>query len=128
MIYVDTSVVLAQLLAEDVQPSDDLWASELVSSRLLEYEVWSRIHAGGLGSSHTDTVRHALAGISFMEMDRSILVRLLHPFPIPVRTLDAIHLASAAHLLDRGVDVSLATYDRRMRDLGQAIGMDLYPL
>ncbi len=39
MIYLETSVALAQLLAEDRRPPDSLWNSELVSSRLTEYEV-----------------------------------------------------------------------------------------
>ena len=41
MIYLDTSVVLAHLLAEDRMPPRKLWEEELVSSRLLEYELWT---------------------------------------------------------------------------------------
>lgn len=37
MIYLDTSVALAHLLAEDRQPPASLWDETLVSSRLLEY-------------------------------------------------------------------------------------------
>ncbi len=36
MIYLDSSVALAHLLAEDRFPSEDLWQQQLVSSRLLE--------------------------------------------------------------------------------------------
>ena len=50
MIYVDTSVVLAQLLAEDRRPSDSLWESSLVSSRLLEYEAWNRLSSIGIAA------------------------------------------------------------------------------
>jgi len=35
-----SSVALAHLLAEDRFPPEDLWQRQLVSSRLLEYEVW----------------------------------------------------------------------------------------
>jgi hypothetical protein len=45
VIYLDTSVALAQLLAEDRLPPERLWQETLVSSRLLEYEIWNRIHA-----------------------------------------------------------------------------------
>ena len=38
MIYVDTSVVLAELLAEDRSPPARLWESDLVSSRLLDLQ------------------------------------------------------------------------------------------
>jgi len=39
VIYLDTSVALAQLLSEDRLPPDRLWSETLVSSRLLEYEI-----------------------------------------------------------------------------------------
>ena len=39
MIYVDTSVVVAQLLAEDRCPPEDLWTATPISSRLTEYEI-----------------------------------------------------------------------------------------
>ena len=54
MIYVDTSVLLAQLLAEDKAPPENLWNESLVSSRLLEYETWTRLHALKVAHSHGD--------------------------------------------------------------------------
>jgi hypothetical protein len=45
VIHLDSSVALAHVLAEDRFPAEDLWRQQLVSSRLLEYEVWNRIHA-----------------------------------------------------------------------------------
>jgi hypothetical protein len=36
MIYLDSSVALAHLLAEDRFPPDKLWEEQLVSSRILE--------------------------------------------------------------------------------------------
>ena len=56
MIYLDTSVALAQLLAEDRIPPSTLWQEELVSSRLLEYEIWTRINALELTRSHGEFV------------------------------------------------------------------------
>lgn len=50
MIYLDTSVALAQLLAEDRVPPEPLWRDSLVSSRLLEYEIWTRFTRGGLAN------------------------------------------------------------------------------
>ena len=57
MIYLDTSAALAQLLAEDRHPPDSLWEQPLVSSRLLEYEAWTRIHARRLGRTHGEGLR-----------------------------------------------------------------------
>ncbi len=45
MTYLDASVALAHLLAEDRVPPERLWQENLISSRLLEYEIWTRIHA-----------------------------------------------------------------------------------
>lgn len=49
MIYLDSSVVLAELLTENRRPSPSIGDEDLVTSRLLEYEVWVRLHDRGLG-------------------------------------------------------------------------------
>ena len=43
-----------------------------------------------------------------------MLARALDAFPVSVRTLDALHLSSLEFLGGRGLDVELASYDRRM--------------
>jgi uncharacterized protein len=128
VIYLDTSVVLAHLLAEDYRPPDELWAEELVTSRLLEFELWNRLHARDLGRSHGDLARLLLARLAWVELRADVLERALRPFATPVRTLDAIHLASLSFLRERGRAVELATYDRRMADAVGTMGVDLYPL
>lgn len=125
MIYVDTSVLLAQALAEDRIPNPEIWSETLVSSRLLEYEVWTRINGGGLARSHGDVVQRLLEGITFEELDRDVLSRSLDPFPVPVRTLDALHLATLEFLRVRGQRLELATFDRRMLDAAGALGIPL---
>ena len=95
MIYLDTSVVLAQLFAGDRHPPESTWRETLVSSRLLEYELWTRVHACKLARSHGEVVRALLGRVALLELAAPVLVRALEPFPVPVRTLDALHLASA---------------------------------
>jgi hypothetical protein len=129
VIYVDTSVVLAQLLAEDRAPPPGFWdQGPLVSSRLLEYEVWNRIHARGLGTSHGDDVRHLLGRLGFLELVPPVLARALEPFPVPVRTLDALHLASIDFLRGLGQRPVLATYDLRLADAAASLDVDLVTL
>lgn len=123
MIYVDTSVALAQLLAEDRRPPPDLWRSTLVSSRLLEYELWTRLHGRGLGASHGEAARAFINRIAFVELATPVLARAREPFPVPVRTLDALHLASLSFLVERGLAVSLASYDGRQ--LAAASAMEI---
>ena len=56
LIYLDSSVALAQLFAEDRKPSEDLWGEPLTASRLLQYEVWTRVHARRLERAHGEAV------------------------------------------------------------------------
>jgi predicted nucleic acid-binding protein len=128
MIYVDTSVALAQLLDEERIPPVSLWDEDLVSSRLLEYEVWVRLNARGLGESHGEAVRRLVARLALLELDPAVLVRALEPFPVRVRTLDALHLASIVFLQDHGQKVRLASYDERLAAAASALGIDIFPL
>src|SRR3954447_11212742 len=68
MIYLDSSVALAHLLAEDRFPSATLWDQALVSSRLLECEVWNRINAHQLQNSHGAAVRNLIGRVAMIEM------------------------------------------------------------
>lgn len=128
MIYVDTSVALAQLLAEDCMPPATMWTEPLVSSRLLQYELWNRIHARSLGTSHGDDVREFLGRIALLELTSSVLARALDPFPLPVRTLDALHLASADFLRQQGQEIRIASYDARMLEGARRLGIATYAI
>lgn len=125
MIYVDTSVALAHLLAEDREPVDSLWSETLVSSRLLEYELWNRLHARGSAVTHGDAARELLQRLAFLELAPPVLTRALEPFPVPVRTLDALHLASIEFLRAQRQEVSLASYDVRMIDAARKLGIPI---
>jgi len=125
VIYLDTSVALAHLLAEDRMPAATLWDESLVASRLLEYELWTRLNARKLGRSHGDAARALLGRVALLELAPPVLARVLDPFPIVVRTLDALHLASIEFLRDRGQAVELATYDERLADAARALKIPL---
>jgi len=130
VIYLDTSVALAHLLAEDRQPPGSLWEETLISSRLLEYEVWTPLHARGLATSHGEAARWLIGRIALLELTPSVLARALAAFPgpDPLRTLDALHLASCAYLVDHGQEVALASYDRRMTAVARAMDIPLFDL
>ncbi len=128
MVYVDTSVVLAQLFAEDRLPPSALWANPLIASRLLEYETWTRVHARNLSRAHGEQVRLLLGRLAFVELNPQALARALEPFPAPVRTLDALHLASIEFLRSNGQVVELASYDDRLRGAARAMGVPLFDL
>ena len=128
MIYLDTSVALAHLLAEDRAPPDGLWQESLIASRLLEYELWTRIHARGLGRSHGEEARALIGRVALIELAPPVLARALEPFPLPLRTLDALHIASIEFLRARGQKVELASYDERMLAAARALGIALFAL
>jgi uncharacterized protein len=123
VIYLDTSVALAHLLAEDHAPPDALWAEPLVASRLIEYELWTRLHARHLARSHGELVRELLLRVALIELVAPVLGRALEAFPVPVRTLDALHLASIDFLRDHGQGVRLASYDQRQIAAARAMGI-----
>jgi predicted nucleic acid-binding protein len=128
VIYLDTSVALAHILSKTRAPPPELWREALISSRLLEYELWIRVHARELARTHGDDVRALLGRVTLLELAPAVLARALQPFPAPVRTLDALHLASVEFLRVRGQQIALASYDRRLTAAGQALGVAVYPL
>jgi predicted nucleic acid-binding protein len=124
MIYLDSSVALAHLLAEDRFPPDALWDQPLVSSRLLECEVWNRINAHQLQTSHGEAVRNLIGRVAMIEMIGPVLTRALQPFPGPVRTLDAIHLAAIEFIRAQKQSVQLASYDERLVAVARLLGIE----
>ncbi|MGH7714315.1 MAG: PIN domain-containing protein [Gemmatimonadaceae bacterium] len=128
LIYLDTSVALAHLLAEDHTPPESLWDETLVSSRLLEYEMWSRLNARDLATSHGEHARELLQRVALLELASPVLARALEPFPTPVRTLEALHLASIEFLRSQRQDVTLATYDVRLAAIASKLRIPMFAL
>ena len=121
LVYVDTSVVLAALLAEDRRPPTDFWRGHLISSRLLQYETWNRLHAAESPGDVTDAARFLIGSTDLVEMTPRVLARALEPFPVRVRTLDGLHLATADHLREQGMRLTIATYDVRLAAAARAM-------
>jgi hypothetical protein len=128
MIYLDTSVALAHLFSKDRVPPASIWNNTLVSSRLLEYELWCRVHARGLAKTHAEPVRELLSRVGFIELFRPTLERALEAFPVPVRTLDAIHLSSLEFMRAQGQSIQLASYDQRQLAAAKKLKIEALPL
>jgi predicted nucleic acid-binding protein len=125
VIYLDSSVALAQIFGEPRQVSGSLWDQELVSSRLLEYEVWNRIHARAATHVH-QTARLLIGSMLMVELTLAHLARALEPFPVTIRTLDSLHLATIEFLRAQGTEIAFASFDRRMIAAARALGIRLY--
>ena len=128
VIYIDSSVALARLLFEPRSPPVQFWQEELVSSRLLEYEIWNRVHAYDPAGGNIGPARALLRGIKLLELERTVLARALEPWPAPVRTLDALHLATVEYLRRQGETVEMASYDSRLLTAAQALGVPIAAL
>jgi uncharacterized protein len=127
VIYLDTSVALAHLLGETRRPAESLWNDTLVASRLLEYEIWNGLHARKLSLSHAEAARQLVGMVALVELAPAVLGRALDPFPVPVRTLDALHLATLLFLQEQGQAIQLACYDARLSAAASALGIAAWP-
>jgi predicted nucleic acid-binding protein len=63
--------------------------------------------------------------LRLMELTPPVLARALQLFPAPLRTLDALHLATIEFIRAQGETVELATYDNRLVEAAGALGIAL---
>jgi hypothetical protein len=69
-----------------------------------------------------------IGAIALAELIPPALTRALEPFPVAVRTLDALHLASIEFSRANGQTIELATYDQRLASAARALSIDLADL
>src|SRR4051812_30075484 len=95
-------------------PSSRLWSCDLPPSPrnpTRAFEIYTRTHVRRPALAGSASLRALLAGIALIELSRLVLACVLEPWPIPIRTLDALHLATVEYLRRDGEAVELATYD-----------------
>lgn len=64
-----------------------------------------------------------------MRIQREVVERARSPFPgEPIRTLDALHLASALVARSAVEDLALVSLDERVRAAGRALGLRVLPV
>jgi hypothetical protein len=63
-----------------------------------------------------------------VQMVTPVVSRAAEPFPVPVRTLEALHLATLEFLRGQSIKVELATYDARMRDAAKRMKIPLFKM
>lgn len=87
---------------------------------------------GALDEAVADERRSRLARAAehwvLFDLDAEIVARARQPFPRePVRTLDALHLATATVARSLVSDLVLLSLDQRVREAGQLLGFELHP-
>ncbi len=138
-VYAESSAVLAWLLL-DTDADEVRWAldsAEPVTASdltLIECDRVLRRSAAGGRVSQTDltdrmaAVNLASAGWILLHMTSEVVQRARGAFPEePIRSLDAIHLASALVLRARLPDLVMLSLDDRVRKCARALGFELVP-
>lgn len=138
-IYAESSAVLAWLLGEDAAPAvrQVLSRAEMVIASDLTLIECDRvlIRALTLGeideAASADRRAHlnaAAAHWHVLRLSLDIVERARHPFPTePIRTLDALHLASALAARAGAAGVELLSLDARIRRAGAQLGLRVHP-
>ena len=108
------SAVLAEFLREH---------SDRVSSALALTEVPRALSRAGFGTAERRRARELFTRIALVDVDRQALATAAALDPPTLRTLDAIHLATALTL--RGDLTALVTYDRRLAAAAQRADVEV---
>ena len=125
MIYADASVTVATVLSESRRPPDGFWTTRVIASRLTDLETRVRVARHGQSARHQQAVDFVTSRMLFIEIDRASVDLLYREIPTGLRTLDAIHLATLAHMNSGVQRVPLATYDRRLAAAAEAMGFQV---
>lgn len=137
--YIESSAVLAWILGEPAGSSVRRLlskAARVVSSTLTAVECDRAIRRGGatrqLKQAHTLVALQMLDAAAHswttLEMTGIVLQRARLSFPHePVRTLDAIHLATAIHFRHAFPDLVVVSLDDRVRQNASALAMAVGP-
>ena len=68
-------------------------------------------------------MRDLIGRVAMIEMVGPVLTRTLQPFPVPARTLHAIHLAALEFIRAQKQNVQLASYDERLLGAARLLGI-----
>jgi predicted nucleic acid-binding protein len=121
-VYLDASAAVKLVVSEPESSSVTTFlAGEVsrVSSRVLAIELIRAVTRAS--PSSLDQARSLLGVIEFIELDEEIAERAAGLEPAALRSLDAIHLATALAL---GEDLdAFVTYDARQGDAARTLGL-----
>ncbi len=128
--YLDSSVLLRHILLGEEPIRHALAFPRVVSSELIEIECRRVLHrcrlAGELDDETLAVARErldaVLAAIDLLEMSTQIKQRAMDPFPVHVRTLDALHIATALVLGEDVGGIALFSHDMGMNRCARCLG------
>ena len=130
--YVDSSVLLRLLLREPAPLREWGDLESGVTSALTRVECLRALdrhrHRGGYAPRHAESRREMLLGmltaLSVVDLSPGLLERASLPLPVPVGTLDAIHLVTALQWREASGDaIVLATHDAGLGGAARSCGL-----
>ncbi|PYQ24902.1 MAG: VapC toxin family PIN domain ribonuclease [Acidobacteria bacterium] len=131
--YLDTSALLRLVLREPGALEELRKSEGLVSSELLAVEALrtiDRLRLQGALSAEEAASRRAMAtewleAVDLVLLQRPVLARASEPFPTPLGTLDALHLATALVWRDRMRQaLVMATHDHDLALAARSFGIE----
>ena len=134
IVYLDASVVLRLVLGEARALSRRQAFSGAVASALTEVECLRTLdrmtRLGALSADEVAERRMAvyrlIEEVEVVDVNATVLRRASEPFPTPLGTLDAIHLATAIAWRDsRGEPLTMATHDNALATAARALGLEV---
>ena len=131
MIYLDSAAAVKLLHAEADSAAlqdflDERLDIEWVSSSLMEIETYRALVRATEPDDLPTVINqfHALLDLIVrVEIDSGIRILAQTVTPPSVRSLDAIHLATALRLRDQGRLTTFVTYDKRLAEAASAAGL-----
>ena len=126
LVYLDSSALVKLVVMEPESTAlmELLRARpDRVSSAVALTEVPRALRRAGFGTRERRRARALLARVVLVDTDRRILAAAAALDPPTLRTLDAIHLATA--LAVREDLAALVTYDRRLRVAAERAHLDV---
>ena len=130
--YIESSALVAALLEGDADARKSIRARGRKATSALTIAEAARaiLRARAAARLTSDQERTAVRALRRFEqrcflvaVTDPILARVRRPFPLePIRTLDAVHLATAELLGEPPALTVVVTRDRRVRDNAQALG------
>lgn len=126
MLYLDSSALVKLVVSEPETPALlEYLASqpERISSALAVVEVHRAIRRAGLAARIEARCDQVLARIGLVKVDTGVLREAAKLGPRALRSLDAVHLATALSLGDQLR--AFVAYDRRLLDAAAAAGLEV---
>jgi hypothetical protein len=135
--YLDSSVVLRHVLLGEIAIEHVFALERVVASELLEIECRRVLQRCRLNNELSDDglveggdrLDKVLAGVTLLGLTERVKARAMQAFPVVVKTLDALHLATALVYAEEYLDAEhnegllVFSHDEGMNRCARAVGL-----